>query len=48
VFDVTLHAADDPVIWEHARQNIAVLISKDEDFVDRWLMRRLRMLISLC
>lgn len=38
VFDVTLHAADDPVIWEHARQNIAVLISKDEDFVDRWLM----------
>jgi predicted nuclease of predicted toxin-antitoxin system len=38
VFDVSLHEADDPVIWEHARQNIAVLISKDEDFVDRWLM----------
>jgi predicted nuclease of predicted toxin-antitoxin system len=38
VFDVNLHAADDPVIWEHARQHEAVLISKDEDFVDRWLL----------
>jgi predicted nuclease of predicted toxin-antitoxin system len=38
VFDVSLHAADDPVIWERARQSEAILISKDEDFVDRWLL----------
>jgi predicted nuclease of predicted toxin-antitoxin system len=38
VFEIDLHAADDPIIWEHARQSNAVLISKDEDFVDRWLL----------
>ena len=27
IFDASLHAADDPVIWEHTRQNLAVLIS---------------------
>lgn len=38
VFDVGLHMADDSAIWEHARQEDAVLVSKDEDFVDRWLL----------
>ena len=26
------------MIWEHARAEQAVIISKDEDFVDRWLL----------
>ena len=26
------------MIWEHARAAQAVIISKDEDFVDRWLL----------
>jgi predicted nuclease of predicted toxin-antitoxin system len=38
VFDIGLQAADDPVVWELARKDDAVIISKDEDFVDRWLM----------
>jgi predicted nuclease of predicted toxin-antitoxin system len=38
VFDITLLKATDPHIWEHARQQNAVIISKDEDFVDRWLL----------
>ena len=33
-----LPMANDPAIWEHARKTNAALISKDEDFVDRWLM----------
>jgi predicted nuclease of predicted toxin-antitoxin system len=28
----------DPLIWERARNEQAVIISKDEDFVDRWLL----------
>ncbi len=28
----------EPVGWEHARNEKAVIISKDEDFVDRWLL----------
>ena len=38
MFEIGLQAADDPVIWEHARRENAVIISKDEDFVDRWLL----------
>jgi len=38
IFDLGSHTADDPVIWEHARAAQAVIISKDEDFVDRWLL----------
>ena len=38
VFDVGLRTADDPVNWERARNDTAVIISKDEDFVDRWLL----------
>lgn len=33
-----MQTATDPVIWEDARQSNAIIISKDEDFVDRWLM----------
>ncbi len=30
--------AEDERIWEHARTRQAIIISKDEDFVDRWLL----------
>ena len=33
-----LREADDAVLWEHARARGGILISKDEDFVDRWLL----------
>jgi uncharacterized protein (DUF433 family)/predicted nuclease of predicted toxin-antitoxin system len=36
VVDVTMHAAGDAAIWEHAEANACVLVTKDEDFVDRW------------
>lgn len=38
VFDLGLHTADDPEIWERARAEDTVIISKDEDFVDHWLL----------
>lgn len=38
VFDIALLKATDPNIWEYARQQNAVIVSKDEDFVDRWLL----------
>jgi predicted nuclease of predicted toxin-antitoxin system len=38
VFDLGLHTANDPVIWERAGTESAAIISKDEDFVDRWLL----------
>ena len=38
MFEIGLQAAGDTVIWEHARKKNAVIISKDEDFVDRWLL----------
>jgi predicted nuclease of predicted toxin-antitoxin system len=38
VFDLGFHTADDPVIWERARSESTVIISKDEDFVDHWLL----------
>jgi len=38
VFDIGLQTADDPVIWERARIENTVIISKDEDFVDQWLL----------
>ena len=39
VFDLGLHTATDTVIWEEARKRNAVILSKDEDFVDRWLLK---------
>ena len=38
VFDLGFHTADDPAIWERARNEQAVIISKDEDFVDHWIL----------
>ncbi len=38
VFDLGFHAADDPVVWGRAKSEQAVIISKDEDFVDHWLL----------
>ena len=38
VFDIGLQSADDPAIWERARIENTVIISKDEDFVDHWLL----------
>jgi len=32
------HTAADPAIWERARNENAVIVSKDEDFADRWLL----------
>jgi predicted nuclease of predicted toxin-antitoxin system len=38
VFDIAMHMAGDAAIWEQAAKDDRVLISKDEDFVDRWLL----------
>ena len=38
VFETASVKANDPDIWEHARQQDAIIVSKDEDFVDRWLL----------
>jgi predicted nuclease of predicted toxin-antitoxin system len=34
--DVGLRHAKDPAIWEYAHHHQAILITKDEDFVDRY------------
>lgn len=39
VFELGLAAADDAVIWEQARKTQAVIVTKDEDFADRWLLQ---------
>ncbi len=38
VFELGFESTDDDVIWEQARIDRAVVVSKDEDFVDRWLL----------
>ena len=38
VFEIGLEGRDDGPIWEHAQKSNAVIVSKDEDFVDRWLL----------
>lgn len=38
VFELGCHTAADPVIWECAANEGAVIISKDEDFVDHWIL----------
>jgi predicted nuclease of predicted toxin-antitoxin system len=38
VFDGGLQRASDEVVWQHALKENAVITSKDEDFVDRWLL----------
>ena len=38
VFEAGLHGATDAAVWQHAVNEHAIIISKDEDFVDRWLL----------
>jgi predicted nuclease of predicted toxin-antitoxin system len=38
VFDVAMHMGGDVAIWARAANEDRVLITKDEDFVDRWLL----------
>jgi predicted nuclease of predicted toxin-antitoxin system len=38
VYDVSLHTANDPTIWRRAEADRSIIITKDEDFVDRWLL----------
>lgn len=38
VFNLGFHTADDPVIWQRAEADDAIILTKDEDFVDRWLL----------
>lgn len=38
VVDLGMEAMDDGILWEHARKTPAVIVSKDEDFADRWLL----------
>ncbi len=37
--DVGLRHAKDYVIWDYARRNSAIIVTKDEDFVDRYRRR---------
>ena len=36
--DLGLRAEDDSKIWQYAHKSNAVIVSKDEDFADRWLL----------
>jgi predicted nuclease of predicted toxin-antitoxin system len=38
VADLGLLADDDSKIWQHAQKEDTIIISKDEDFADRWLL----------
>ena len=38
VFDLGFHTAADPVIWQRAEGGDYIIITKDEDFVDHWLL----------
>ncbi|HZL79317.1 MAG TPA: DUF5615 family PIN-like protein [Candidatus Limnocylindrales bacterium] len=38
VAELGLVADDDSVIWQHARKEKTIIVSKDEDFADRWLL----------
>jgi predicted nuclease of predicted toxin-antitoxin system len=38
VFDLALHKADDPVIWDRAQSENAIIIRKHQDFVDHWIL----------
>jgi len=33
-----MHTAGDAAVWAHAAKEDRILITKDEDFVDRWLL----------
>ncbi len=38
LFDLGFHSAEDLVVWQRAQDEHAILITKDEDSVDRWLL----------
>ena len=38
IFEIGLETAKDGPIWEHARRDNAIIMTKDEDFADRWLL----------
>ena len=38
IFELGFHTAVDPVIWQRAEADDAIIVTKDEDFVDRWLL----------
>jgi predicted nuclease of predicted toxin-antitoxin system len=38
VFDLNLNTAADLIIWDRAKREELVIVSKDEDFVDQWLL----------
>ena len=38
IFEIGLERATDRPVWEHARIDNAVIITKDEDFANRWLL----------
>jgi predicted nuclease of predicted toxin-antitoxin system len=38
VAELGLEADDDSVIWKHPRKEKTIIVSKDEDFADRWLL----------
>ena len=38
VVELGMEAVDDGIIWEQARKTQAVIVSRDEDFADRWLL----------
>jgi len=38
VIELGMEAMDDGILWEHARKTAAVILSKDEDFADHWLL----------
>lgn len=38
ILEMGLQAADDAAIWERAQGEKSVIIRKDEDFVDHWLL----------
>jgi predicted nuclease of predicted toxin-antitoxin system len=48
VFDVGMHAAPDAEIAARAKETVAVLISKDEDFLPRSGENQLRLLWLRC
>jgi uncharacterized protein DUF5615 len=38
VFDIAMHTAGDAAVCAYAATEDRILITKDEDFVDRWLL----------
>ena len=39
ISDIGMAAADDDVVWQYAKENGLIIVSKDSDFHDRSLLR---------